>query len=252
MKPGPSGSGSPMVEYFGGAAYFPATGVAAVADIHIGFEAALQAEGFAMPLDEDKMLLQRFKEVVKRFNPKVLVLNGDVLHEFGRVRRNAQKSFDKIMLALLASVDEVVAITGSHDRMIDTALQGIDGIRLEQSYFNGGVLFTHGDSIPERANDKDVKVIVIGHDHPTLDVEMKKEPCFLYGKKAWHDKDVLVLPAFNPLCAGTSINYMESVDFLSKFIRDSDIGSYRPIMVVEGEVLEFPPLKEFKDMIHYY
>lgn len=252
MKSGFPAARCPGVEYFGGAAFFPAIDVAAVADIHIGFEAALQAEGFAMPLDEDKMLLQRFKDVIRRFNPGILVLDGDVLHEFGRVRKNAQKSFDRIMLALLASVDEVVAITGSHDRMIDTALQSIDGIRLEQSYFSGGVLFTHGDTIPERAKDKDVKMIVIGHDHPTLDVEMKKEPCFLYGKKAWHGKDVLVLPAFNPLCAGTSINYLDSADFLSKFIREGDIGSYRPIMVVEGEVLEFPPLKEFRDMIHYY
>jgi putative SbcD/Mre11-related phosphoesterase len=239
------------VEYFGGAAYFPDSGACAVADIHIGIEAALQAEGFAMPLDEEKELLNKFRGIVQRFNPKVMVLDGDVLHEFSVIRRNARKSFDRIMLALLASVDEVVALTGSHDRMLESALQGIEGIRCEPYYFNGGVLFTHGDLVPERASEKDVEVIVIGHDHPSLDVEMKKEPCFLYGKKVWRGKDVLVLPAFNPLCAGTAINRMDSWDFLSPFIRESDIGAYRPVIVVEGETLEFPPLREFRDVLDF-
>ena len=239
------------VEYFAGAAYFPATGVCAVADVHIGMEAAIQAEGFGMPLDEDRELLGRFKAVVQRFGPKVMVLDGDVLHEFHRVRRNAQKNFDRVMLALMASVDEVVIILGSHDRMMGIALTDLDGVRSDQFYFAGGVLFCHGDAVPERANDQDVQLIVIGHDHPTLDVEMKKEPCFLYGQKAWHGKDVLVLPAFNPLCAGTSINRLNTRDFLSPFIRQGDIGVYRPIIVVEGEALEFPPLGEFRHVLEF-
>lgn len=240
------------VEYFNGAAYFPDTGVCAVADVHIGMEAAIQAEGFAMPLDEDKELLARFKAIVQRFGPKVMVLDGDVLHEFHRVRRGTQKNFDRVMLALISSVDEVVVILGSHDKMMDVALTDMDGIRSEPFYFAGGVLFCHGDAIPERANERDVKMIVIGHDHPMLDVEMKKEPCFLYGKKAWRGKDILMLPAFNPLCAGTSINRLDSGDFLSPFIRQGDIDEYRPIIVVEGEALEFPPLREFRHVLEFY
>ncbi len=239
------------VEYFNGAAFFPDTGACAVADVHVGIESAIQAEGFYMPLDEDRMLLDKFKSIVQRFNPKVMVLNGDVLHEFHRVRRNTQKSFDRIMLALLSSVDEIVIILGSHDKMMDIALTDIDGVRGEQSYFAGGVLFCHGDVIPSRAKDADVEMIVIGHDHPSLDVEMKKEPCYLYGKNAWHGKDVLVLPAFNPLCAGTSINRLDTRDFLSPFIREGDIGGYRPIIVVEGEALEFPPLREFRHVLEF-
>jgi metallophosphoesterase superfamily enzyme len=151
------------------------------------------------------------------------------------------------MLTLVSSV-EVIVIT-SHDKMIDSAADTTASVRAV--YFSGGILFGHGDVIPSRAKDSDVELIVIGHDHPTLDVEMKKEPCFLYGKKAWRGKDILVLPAFNPLCAGTSINRLDSWDFLSPFIREGDIGSYRPIIVVEGEVLEFPPLREFRDVLEF-
>ena len=238
-------------EYFNGAAYFPDAGVCAVADVHVGIEAALHAEGFAMPLDEERELLDRFKAIVQRFRPAVMVLDGDVLHEFSRLRRDASRSFDRIMLALAASVDEVVIITGSHDRMIDVALADNADVKCEPFYFKNGILFCHGDAIPARAKDADVELIVIGHDHPTLDVEMKKEPCYLYGKKAWRGKDVLVLPAFNPLCAGTSINRLDSRDFLSPFIREGDVGAYRPIIVVEGEALEFPPLGEFRDVLEF-
>jgi hypothetical protein len=239
------------VEYFQGAAYFPSIGACAVADVHVGIEAALQAEGFSMPLDEERMLLDKFKAVVERFGPRAMVLDGDVLHEFSRLRRNAKKSFDRIMLALLASVDEIIVILGSHDKMIDVALADIEGVKCEDFYFSGGVLFCHGDAIPKRAAEPDVKMVVIGHDHPSLDVEMKKEPCFLYGKKAWRGRDVLVLPAFNPLCAGTTINRMDSRDFMSPFVRESDIGAYRPVIVVEGEALEFPPLREFRDVLEF-
>lgn len=237
------------VEYYRNAIYLPKIGVCACADIHIGIEDSMISEGFSMPLEEESELLKRFRDIINKFQPKVLVLDGDVLHEFGRLRRNTKKSFDHIMMELLASVDEVVVLTGSHDRMMDTALQSLDA-KPEAFYYTGGVLFTHGDTVPARAKDDDVRMIVIGHDHPTLDIELKKEPCFLYGQKVWHGKDILVLPAFNPLCAGTTINGMDSWDFLSSFIRESDIGQFRPVISAGDEALVFPPLSEFRDILN--
>ncbi len=236
------------VDYYRNAAYLPEIGACACADIHIGIEDSVLAGGFSMPLNEESELLGRFRAVIKKFEPKTMVLDGDVLHEFGRLRRNTKKSFDRIMLELQASVDEVVVLTGSHDKMMDTALGGVD-ITADELYFKGGVLFTHGDAVPKKAREDDVRLIVVGHDHPTLDIELKKEPCFLYGERVWHGKDVLVLPAFNPLCAGTTINWMGSRDFMSPFLRESDVGDYRPILTAGEEVLEFPRIKEFRDIL---
>jgi putative SbcD/Mre11-related phosphoesterase len=237
------------VEYYRNAVFFPAIGACACADIHVGIEDSIQAEGFSMPLKEESELLRRFRDVIKKSRPKVLVLNGDVLHEFGRLRRNTRRTFDRILLELQASVDEVVVLTGSHDRMMETALEGVD-ISPADHYFMGGVLFAHGDVVPKKARDADVRLIVIGHEHPMLDIELKKEPCFLYGEKAWCGKDVLVLPAFNPLCAGTTINWMGSSDFMSPFVREGDIGGYRPVITAGEEALEFPPLREFRDILN--
>ncbi|MCD1294747.1 metallophosphoesterase [Methanocella sp. CWC-04] len=238
------------IEYFRSAAYFPGIKVCTCSDIHIGIEDALQAEGFSMPLDEERELQERFNDIIKKFKPETIVLNGDILHEFHRLRRNTKKSFDRIMLSLIASVDNIIVITGSHDKMLELALQDIDGVTAEEFFFKGGVLFTHGNTIPSRANDPDVKLIVLGHEHPSLDIELKKQPCFLYGKKTWRGKDVLVLPAFNPLCSGTTINYMDSRDFMSAFIKEGDIGKYRPIITADDEALEFPMLKEFRDILN--
>ena len=38
-----------------------------------------------MPLDEENKLLERFRAIIKKFEPKTFVLNGDVLHEFGHL-----------------------------------------------------------------------------------------------------------------------------------------------------------------------
>jgi hypothetical protein len=235
-------------EYYRNAVYFPSIGACACADVHIGIEDSIQAEGFSMPLNEEIELLERIRDVINRFQPKIFVLNGDVLHEFGHLRKNTKKSFDRIMMELMASAGEVVILTGSHDKMMDAALEDA-GVAPAGYYFKDGVLFAHGDAVPKRASDDDVKLIVIGHDHPMLDIELKKEPCFLYGEAAWHGKDVLVLPAFNPLCSGTTINGMEARDFLSPFLRESDIGNYRPILTAGGEALEFPMLREFRDIL---
>jgi putative SbcD/Mre11-related phosphoesterase len=237
------------VEYCKNAVFFPDIGVCACADVHIGIEDSMINEGFSLPLNEESELLERFRAIIKKFEPKTLVLNGDILHEFGRLCRNTKKSFDHIMMELLASVDEVIIVTGSHDKMMDAALQSLD-MKSETCYFKGGVLFAHGDIIVPRAKESDVALIVVGHDHPMLDIELKKEPCYLYGEKVWHGKDILVLPAFNPLCSGTTINGMASWDFMSPFIRDSDIGQYRPVITAGDEVLEFPPLKDFRDILN--
>lgn len=236
------------VDYYRNAAYFPDTGACAVADVHIGIEDALQAEGFAMPLGEEQELLGRFRDAIGRFEPRSLILDGDVLHEFGRLRPITKKSFDRILRELVAAVDEVVVLKGSHDRMVEAALEGT-GITPEASYLQGGVLFTHGDAIPPAAKEDGVRLVVIGHDHPAIDIDLKKEPCYLYGEKAWKGRDVLVLPAFNPLCAGTVINGLESRDFLSPFLRESDVGRYRPIIAAGADVLEFPPLGEFREIL---
>jgi hypothetical protein len=43
---------------------------------------------------------------------------------------------------------------------------------------------------------------------------------------------------------------MESRDFMSPFLRESDVGRYKPILTAGDEVLEFPMLREFRDILN--
>ena len=59
------------------------------------------------------------------------------------------------------------------DRALMDAALSDAGIGSHDFYFKGGVLFTHGDAVPSRAKDEDVKLIVIGHDHLHVDAGLR-------------------------------------------------------------------------------
>ncbi|MDY7081876.1 MAG: hypothetical protein SXQ77_05585 [Halobacteria archaeon] len=112
-------------------------------------------------------------------------------------------------------------------------------------YERGDLLFIHGDEMP--ASLPHAELYVVGHDHPSVEIEMQKTDCFLYGP--FDDSQVLMTPAFNPLCSGVVINRMYSRDFMSPFVR-GDFGRFRVVVENEdGEVLRFPPLEEFREML---
>jgi metallophosphoesterase superfamily enzyme len=95
----------------------------------------------------------------------------------------------------------------------------------------------------------DASLYVVGHDHPTVEIEMQKQACFLYGPFDYdgRDADILMTPALNPLCEGVVVNEMRASDFLSPFVRR--FSEFRVAVETEDEVLRFPPIKEFKRML---
>ncbi len=77
----------------------------------------------------------------------------------------------------------------------------------------------HGD----RAVD-DHGTLIIGHDHPAIEIDMARFPCFLYGQGVVQCRDLVVMPAFNPLSPGVMINSARGRDFLSPILRRMDAG----------------------------
>ena len=76
-----------------GAWYMPDSGVAAVADLHIGFEAALSESGASMPRAQKHVLLERMKYVLEELKPRKLVVVGDLKHNFDR---NLSQEWDEV------------------------------------------------------------------------------------------------------------------------------------------------------------
>lgn len=217
--------------FFKGALYVRDIGLCVVSDVHIGLEEALYRQGLHFPLHEEETLLERFEAVLDRFEPEVFVLDGDIFHSFDRVSRVARETFSRVIETIRTEC-EVVLIRGSHDTM----LQAVAGKAVDR-YDRGGYTLVHGDQAVD-----DHGALIIGHDHPAIEIDMARFPCFLYGVGAVQGRDLIVMPAFNPLSPGVTVNYAKGRDFLSPMLRRVDAGALQPVVEVDGEVVVLPPL----------
>ena len=217
--------------FYKGALYVREQSLCVVSDVHIGLSEALYRQGLHFPLHEEETLLERFEAILGRFKPEVFVLDGDIFHAFDRVSRDVKETFETIVATLKARC-EVVLVRGSHDVM----LPAIAGGSVER-YDRGGYTVVHGDQAVD-----DHGTLIIGHDHPAIEIDMARFPCFLYGQGAVRGKDLVVMPAANPLSPGIIINAARSQDFLSPILRRVDAGSLQPVVEVDGEAVVLPPL----------
>ncbi len=217
--------------FYKGALYVRDLSLCVVSDVHIGLAETLYRQGLHFPLHEEETLLERFEAILDKFKPAVFVLDGDIFHAFDRVSRDVKETFSTILATLRAGC-EVVLVRGSHDVM----LPAIAGGTVER-YDRGGYTVVHGDRDVD-----DHGTLVIGHDHPAIEIDLARFSCFLYGESAVRGRDIIVMPAFNPLSPGVMINYARSRDFLSPILRRVDVGGLQPVVEVDGEAVVLPPL----------
>ncbi len=209
--------------------------ICAISDMHIGLEDESFSQGLIFPLKEKEILVDRLEEILKRFKPSKFVLNGDIFHSFDRIEWNVKEKFLSILELLEEYVEDVIFIRGSHDTMLSYLAKKV----LDQ-FDIGDITFTHGH-LPL----KDGKCLVIGHEHPSIDIEMLRLPCFLYGKDL-NDRHIIVLPAFSPLCQGVTINNIDKRDFLSPILRKMDVNELRPIVEIEDDYVIFPRIHDLR------
>lgn len=222
------------------AVYLPDTETAAVSDLHVGLADAARREGTGVPFDEGMVLEKAVRDVLTRFEPSTLVFNGDVQHSFGGMgdARDTVRRLRRVAESYDASP---VFVEGNHDTNLDSVVETCAW------HEESDVVFTHGHTIPPDLPD--ASLYIVGHDHPTVEIEMQKQACFLYGPfnfDGW-DANVLMTPALNPLCEGVVVNEMRASDFLSPFVRC--FGDFRVVVETEDEVLRFPPISEFERML---
>jgi putative SbcD/Mre11-related phosphoesterase len=220
------------------AAYLPEPDVAAVSDAHVGLADAARSQGTGVPFDEGMVLEKAVRDVLTRFEPSKLVFNGDVQHSFGGIG-DAGATVRRLRRVTESYDAEPVFVEGNHDTDLDAVVETCAWHK------EGDAVFTHGHTIP--LDLPDASLYVVGHDHPTVEIEMQKQKCFLYGPFDRREADVLVTPALNPLCEGVVVNEMRASDFLSPFIGSFD--GFRVAVEAEGEVLRFPPIDEFRRML---
>jgi len=215
-----------------------------LADTHFGKGAASTVE-FPMGAGED--CVDRLAALLDHFEPAEVVLAGDVFHSFDYVPDTAERALTDLSRTVREAGARLVVVRGNHDTMLDAAYAGdiVDEYELDAG--EGTTVVCHGHEEPETDADR----YVVGHDHPAIVIEGQKRPCFLVGNGAYRRSDVVVLPPFNRLVEGLSVNGRLGTarPELSPLV--TRVASFRPVVHDEDsdEVLRFPPLGQFERML---
>jgi len=156
-----------------------------LSDIHIGKTAHFQQHGIAVP---DNILLkdlQRLKALIVNFNPKKILVVGDLFHA------EYNQNFD-VFIQWMQQFDglEKILIRGNHDRFSTQFYENLGFHTKKQQAYNA-LVFVH-DAVKVSAG----KHYISGHIHPGVRIKMKgrqylKLPCFQVNPQQ------LILPAFS-------------------------------------------------------
>jgi putative SbcD/Mre11-related phosphoesterase len=215
------------------AVYLPEADALVLADFHVGRDAV---SNVALPLGERADLTERLAALLDEFAPATVVFAGDVLHVHGSVPDGTRQTVRALETAVTEADAELRVARGNHDSMLDSL--GVDTEAAVE--LDDGTVVCHGHEEPSTAAER----YVVAHEHPTIRVEGKRHPCFLYGPGEHDGADVLALPAFTRLAAGTLVNGLTPGTSLSPLLRSPN--DFRPVVVSDGDPLAFPRLADLR------
>jgi len=196
--------------------WLPDSATVVVADLHIGYESALEADGIHIPRFQTATIQEELADIMDRYVPDRLVVAGDVKHEFSR--NLVQERHDvRMVLDSLAGQVEVVLVKGNHDNYLENIVSRIE-VPVVEKLVQDGLTIVHG-----HAPCAD-RPLVMGHEHPSIKIVDKvgaylKLPCFMHLR----DEGIIVLPAFSPLASGTDLTGSSSSDSLSPILREANV-----------------------------
>ena len=222
------------------AVYLPGTDTLVCADLHIGRDAASNVE---FSVGERGDLTGRFEALLDLYSPTEVVIAGDLLHSFDRIPDGASTTVHTILGLASGRGCDIVVTPGNHDTMLSELWDG--PIEAEHRLADPSIIVTHGHVSPT----SDADLFIVGHDHPTIEIEGVRRPCYLYGRDQYEGASVLMLPSFSKLPAGIVVNGLSAAEFQSPLITDS--GTLEPIVYDDksGETHEFPPLRELRPFL---
>ena len=217
------------IEIKGKALWLAGEKILVIADLHIGYEQALNEQGILAPRAMFKEIEREIKGLLK-LKPKTIVINGDLKHEFGRISRQEWQETIKI-LELFSEKSKVVLIKGNHDTILKPIAKK-RRIELKDYYLARDVCFIHGHKMFKECLDKKIKTLIMGHRHPALVLRDRAKSesykCFLVGR--WKGKHVIIMPSFFPLVEGSDI----SADFENKLAFNFNLKVFKAYAIGEG------------------
>jgi putative SbcD/Mre11-related phosphoesterase len=211
-----------------------------VADLHIGWEVHLVEKGIHIP-SQTSRLQNRLLEIIEQVNPDRVIIVGDVKQAVPKLSYLEWKEVPEFFDSILKVVDDVVVSLGNHDGDLEPLTPRSIKIVPSSGFVVGKVGLFHGHAWPSpEVITSDL--LVMGHIHPVVwfrdkiglwttrrvwinmryDEEKLVQNYLKYqnikggedSKKRFKDKfgmdiknlNLVVLPAFNDLVGGFSLN----------------------------------------------
>ncbi len=213
-----------------------------IADLHLGYEEALNQKGVLVPKMQFKDIYESLEKILNSIKVEEIVITGDLKHEFGVINRSEWNNIIKIIDLLIKYSKRLIIIKGNHDIFLPFITRKRN-IELLEYYTIDDILICHGDEIINNQDFKKAKTIIIGHEHPAIGFREKAKyesfKCFLKGK--YLDKTLIVLPSFNPLTIGTDVLRNS---LLSPFLQQ-DLKNFQAYVIEKNKIYDFGKLKNF-------
>ncbi len=137
-----------------------------VADVHIGWEAALAEKGIHVPSQTPK-IQTKILNLIKLYKPTTLIFLGDVKHTIAKVKAEEWRAIPDFFNQLTRKVPDIRVIPGNHDGNlapllpVDVEVTATSGITVgEVGLFHG-----HAWPAPELLR---CPTLITGHVHPVV------------------------------------------------------------------------------------
>ena len=225
------------------ALWFPKKKILIIADLHLGYEEALNEQGIMIPRQMFKQIKKELQDLLK-LNPKIIIINGDLKHEFGQISRQEWSEATGI-LDLLLKKCKVILIKGNHDTILGPIAKK-KNLDIVDFYCFDDICVLHGHKVLLDKKIYDSKILVIGHQHPAVSIregiKSEKYKCFLVGK--WKRKNLVVMPSFFTIFEGSDIR---NEKLMSPYLDERKIGNFEIFILGENDkIYKFGKLKHIK------
>ncbi|MEM4647862.1 MAG: metallophosphoesterase [Candidatus Pacearchaeota archaeon] len=195
-----------------------------IADLHIGYEENLIEQGILLPKKQFKIIKEEIINLINKLKPKIVLINGDVKHEFGEISKQEWKETNEI-IDIIMRKSKVILIKGNHDTILEPIAKR-KGLKILDYYIVNNICFMHGHKIyNEIIKNKKIKIIVLAHIHPAISlregIKIEKYKCWLIGK--WKNKKIIIMPSFIFYVEGIDISNYKFDEIFLKNIENFDI-----------------------------
>ena len=231
----------PGIEIKEKALWFAKQKLLVIADLHLGYEEALNKEGILVPRQMFVKIKKEIKKLLK-LKPKIIIINGDLKHNFGQISKQEWKEIIEIF-SILMKKSRVVLIKGNHDTIL-RPIARVVGLKLNDFYCFDNICVLHGHKILINKKIYDSKILIIAHEHPAVSIKegIKSEiyKCFLLGK--WKNKKIVIMPSFFSVFEGRDI---KKEKLLSPYLDERKILGFE-VFILGDKIYRFGKLKNIK------